>query len=275
MTNIKTLTPSTDRKTKNFNNKKTNLFYLAERPFSNIKYSQNNKMYISNNGILKEDFCNSKSCTVEKIFNDTSIDLSFNVEKYFKVNTKIEPWADPLYLYYFNNRHINVELENNDDIIITRPTKGIEDIYICFQTLAQCGVYKTVMKYNCSKIVKELDCELWAPLDIRKPFKLVKKQSLVNLEITKDYLYKDINKRVIGEIKQEYATWYIYHPLQLRTTLLQIYSEKNEIEKMEKGFLKKRTLNNLKNECKELKELFFNNEKDEEHFLANYAQFWF
>ena len=53
---------------------------------------------------------------------NVDIDLSFNKNEYFKIQTGISPWKDSLYLYYFNNRNLDLpknEIENTNDIVIS------------------------------------------------------------------------------------------------------------------------------------------------------------
>lgn len=84
----------------------------------------------------------------------------------------------------------------------------IDGILVCFQAKTVYGVYKTVMKYNLFALIKEIDCDLWAPIDIRKPFKLVEKCKTKDNKIPK-------RLQAIGEIKQEQSIWSIYHPVVL------------------------------------------------------------
>ena len=112
---------------------------------------------------------------------NVDIDLSFNKNEYFKIQTGIKPWRDSLYLYYFNNRNLDLpknEIENTNDIVITK-SKRRDETLVCFQTKAEIGVYKNVLKYEYFTLIKEFDCELWASLDIRKPFKLVQKEKVL------------------------------------------------------------------------------------------------
>ena len=249
-------------------NNKANIVFL-----NNVKYVENLKIYISDECILKEEFCKTeyylKNNIIQKLSLDKQIDMNFDRTEYFKINTDILPWGDPMYLRYFNNRNIDVdEIEANDTIVITYNIDNPNDILICFQTRAEFGVYKTVMNYNLFTFVKEIDCNLWAPLDIRKPFKLVEKNRVIPIDT------KNTKMNVIGEIKQEQTWWAIYHPIQLRETLLGIQKQKDKINKMEESFIKKRILNQLKTECNNLKESFFVENDDEYHFTNNFARFW-
>ncbi len=99
-------------------------------------------------------------------YEHADIDLSFNRNEYFKIQTDINAWSDSLYLYYYNNRNVNLpenEIENTNDIVITK-SKRSDEILVCFQTKAEFGVYKNVLKYESFTWIKELDCELWAAL---------------------------------------------------------------------------------------------------------------
>lgn len=247
-------------------NKKANIVFLK-----NVEYIENSKVYKSDECILKEEFCNTEYYhnTIKEVSLKTPIDMNFDTNEYFKINTDIFPWSDPMYLRYFNNRNIDVdEIETDDDIIITYDVDSPKDLLICFQTKAEYGVYKAVMKYNLFKLVKEIDCDLWAPLDIRKPFKLVEKNRVVPINS------KNKSMNVIGEIKQEQTWWAIYHPVQIRETLFGLKKQKEEIEKIKKPFLKKKAFNKYKQNCLNLKELLFVENDDEYYFTSQFAQFW-
>lgn len=116
-------------------------------------------------------------------------------------------------------------------------------------------------------MVKEIDCDLWAPIDIRKPFKLAKKCKTKNNKIPQ-------RLKAIGEIKQEQSIWYIYHPFQLHCTLSNIEKEKENIDLIKNDFLKSKSKQALMDNCKKLKEAFFDEEDDILRFLDDYPQFW-
>lgn len=244
---------------------KANIVFL-----NNVQYVENSKLYKSDECILKEEYCNTevylKNYMIKKVSFKDKIDLDFKRIEYFKVNTDILPWSDPNYLTYFNNINIDIDadkIETNDDIIITNYCTQL-DILVCFQTKAIYGVYKTVMKYNLFRLVKELNCELWAPLDIRKPFKLVEK--------SKKKAAKKL--KAIGEIKQEPVWWGIYHPFQLRYTTNNIENDKVNINNNINCTKRKKLQRTFNNNCELLKLFIFNDEDDTEIFLDNYPQFW-
>lgn len=292
---------------------KVNLNFMAP-----IKYCHNNKIYICNDGIFKEDLCDRRficNCIIEDIYNDEPIKFNFDINEYFKVNLNLNPWADCMYLYYINQRHIlktpNVELKAKDDIVIASPYDNAQDIMICFINSAQKGVYKSIIKYNYYRIIKEIGCNLYAPLDIRKPFKLVI-QNQTSDNSNSDVLTlptdkRSVNERIIGEINQEYGLWYIYHPLQIRTTLTNIRKEKEKIsnsikivdnsvhklktkkcnnflnlsdedynEQLSKlykeKFILKTGLSELSNECLRLKDVMLADDAD--GFKKLFADFW-
>ena len=155
------------------------------------------------------------------------------------------------------------DIENDDDIVITNHMLQ-QDILVCFQTKAMHGAYKTVMKYNLFRLVKEIGCDLWAPLDIRKPFKLVEK---TNKKCAKKL-------KAIGEIKQECAWWGIYHPFQLRHTISKLEIEKNKINSCVDSIQKEELNKNFYGSCVLLKLYLFEDEDDTEMFLDKYPQFW-
>lgn len=243
---------------------KANIVFL-----NNVQYIENSKIYKSAECTLKEEFCNPefylKRKTIEMVCEE-EISLDFNRTEYFKVDTDILPWSDKDYLDYFNNLNINVsedEIENEDDIVLTH---YFSDILVCFQTKAVYGVYKTVMKYNLFSFVKEINCDLWAPLDIRKPFKLVEK--------TKKKPAKKL--KAIGEIRQEPAWWAIYHPFQLRCTISNLEREKTQLKlHADDSKLAALDLELFQRKCELLKIKFFLEDDDDiEIFLENYPQFW-
>ena len=200
---------------------------------------------------------------------NVDIDLSFNKNEYFKIQTGIKPWRDSLYLYYFNNRNLDLpenEIENTNDIVITK-SKRRDEALVCFQTKAEFGVYKNVLKYEYFTLIKELDCELWASLDIRKPFKLVQKEKIL-------YLNRIPMTSVIRELKPDFGSWYIYHPLQLKTTLYNIAQERNAIQNIKNRFMQKKALLELEKSYEGILGNFFDDELDVEVFINNYAQFW-
>lgn len=200
---------------------------------------------------------------------NVDIDLSFNKNEYFKIQTGISPWKDSLYLYYFNNRNLDLpenEIENTNDIVITK-SKRRDETLVCFQTKAEFGVYKNVLKYEYFTLIKELDCELWASLDIRKPFKLVQKEKVL-------YLNRIPMTSVIRELKPDFGSWYIYHPLQLKTTLYNIAQERNAIQNIKNRFMQKKALLELEKSYEGILGNFFDDEPDVEVFINNYAQFW-
>lgn len=247
---------------------KANIVFLK-----NVQYIENSKIYKSDECILKEEFCNTeiycKNNMIENISLDNKIELDFDRTEYFKVNTDLMPWSYTGYLRCFNNLNIDIdpaEIETEDDMVLSCDDK-IDDILVCFQTKAVYGVYKTVMKYNLFALIKEIDCDLWAPLDIRKPFKLVKKCKTKDNRIPRKL-------KAIGEIKQEQSIWYIYHPFQLRCTLSNIEKEKENVDLIKNDFLKSKSKQALTDNCKKLKEAFFDEEYDILRFLDDYPQFW-
>ena len=120
-----------------------------------------------------------------------------------------------------------------------------------------------------------MDCDLWGSLDIRKPFKLIKRNKIIDINSSQKETGVDVNKKIIGEIKPEYAHWYIYHTTQLRTTLDNIAKEKSKIWKIKNNNERKQAIHNFRQELKVLKDCFFEDKEDEEWFLESYAQFWF
>lgn len=230
-------------------------------------------MYKSDECILKEEFCNTeiycKNNVIKNVLFENEIKLDFDRTEYFKINTELIPSSDTYHLRCFNNLNIDIdpaEIETEDDMVLTCDDK-IDDILICFQTKAVYGVYKTVMKYNLFALVKEIGCDLWAPIDIRKPFKLVKKCK------TKDNkIFKELKS--IGEIKQEQSIWYIYHPFQLRWTVSNIEKEKEKFDLIKNEYFKYKSKQSLTDDCEKLKIAFFDDEYDISRFLDDYPQFW-
>lgn len=254
-------------------NKKANVFYMG---YDNTVHYTQSKMYESNDCILKEDFINEGVFAIPTSKCKKNFNFKFNQNEYFKINTNIIPEAYIDFLYCFNNRNINVspdEIEKSNSIIIAT-SNDFSNICACFQTLADFGVYRTVMKYNYFTIVQELNCDLWSSLDIRKPFKLVKRNKLIDINTSIKNVEVDINKKIIGEIKPEYAHWYVYHPLQIKTTLNNITKEKSKIWKIKNNNERKQAIHNFRQELKALKNCFFEDKRDEEWFLESYTSFW-
>ena len=67
--------------------------------------------------IQRSQFMNNKN---------VDIDLSFNKKEYFKIQTGISPWKDSLYLYYFNNRNLDLP-ENEIEILTTLLLQNLKE----------------------------------------------------------------------------------------------------------------------------------------------------
>ncbi len=128
-------------------NKKANVFYMG---YNDTVYYMQSKMYESNDCILKEEFINEGFFAIPTLKFEKDFNFDFNLNEYFKINTNIVSSADCNYLYYFNNRNINLppnEIEISSDIIITI-SNDFSNICVCLETSADFEIYKTVMKYN-------------------------------------------------------------------------------------------------------------------------------
>ena len=70
---------------------------------------------------------------------------------------------------------------------------------------------------------------------IWNPAGLIKRNKIIDINSSQKETEVDVNKKIIGEIKPEYAHWYIYHPTQLRITLDNIAKEKSENAQLEEN----------------------------------------
>lgn len=157
---------------------KTNIFFMGDE----ICYNPITKIYKSDDCILKENFLNTEKVSKDNIIKkesfDNDINMDFERNEYFKVNTDILPYSDIMYPCYINNIYVDSaeEIEVDEEIVLTIEPKSIGAILACYQTKTKYGAYITFMKYNYFRMLKDLNCELWAPFDLRKPFKLVQKK---------------------------------------------------------------------------------------------------
>ncbi len=88
------------------------------------------------------------------------------------------------------------------------------------------------------------------------------------------YLNRIPMTSVIRELKPDFGSWYIYHPLQLRTTLHNIAQERNTIQNIKNRFMQKKALLELEKSYEGILGNFFDDEQDVRVFINNYAQFW-
>lgn len=238
---------------------KTNIFFMGDE----ICYNPITKIYKSDDCILKENFLNTEKVSKDNIIKkesfDNDINMDFERNEYFKVNTDILPYSDIMYPCYINNIYVDSaeEIEVDEEIVLTIEPKSIGAILACYQTKTKYGAYITFMKYNYFRMLKDLNCELWAPFDLRKPFKLVQKNNLININLKKEVFEKDISSRIIGEIKQEWTYWHVFHPKQLEITLENIEKEKQQIKSIKEELLRHKKLFYFKQEMQKLKYYFF------------------
>ena len=182
-----------------------------------------------------------------------------------------------MYPCYINNIYVDSaeEIEVDEEIVLTIEPKSIGAILACYQTKTKYGAYITVMKYNYFRMLKDLNCELWAPFDLRKPFKLVQKNNLININLKKEVFEKDISSRIIGEIKQEWTYWHVFHPKQLEITLENIEKEKQQIKSIKEELLRHKKLFDFKQEMQKLKYYFFRKTDGElSMYLDRFQKFW-
>lgn len=255
---------------------KTNIFFMGD----NICYNPITKIYKSDDCILKENFLNTEKISNDNIIKketfDNDINMDFYRNEYFKVNTDILPCSDIMYPCYINNIYVDfAKIEIDENIVLTIEPNTVDAILACFETKAKYGGYRTVMKYNYFRMVKDLNCELWAPFDLRKPFKLVQKNNLININLKKEVFEKDISSRIIGEIKQEWTYWHVFHPKQLEITLENIENEKQQIKSIKDELLRRKKLFHFKQEIKKLKYYFFRKTEGElSMYLDRFQKFW-
>ena len=218
----------------------------------------------------------SKDNIIKKESFDNDINMDFDRNEYFKVNTDILPYSDIIYPCYINNIYVeSAEIEIDENIVLTIETNTVDAILACFQTKSEYGGYRTVMKYNYFRMIKDLNWELWAPFDLRKPFKLVQKNNLININLKKEVFEKDISSRIIGEIKQEWTYWHVFHPKQLEITLENIENEKQQIKSIKDELLRRKKLFHFKQEIKKLKYYFFRKTEGElSMYLDRFQKFW-
>ena len=256
---------------------KTNIFFMGDE----ICYNPITKIYKSDDCILKENFLNTEKVSKDNIIKkesfDNDINMDFERNEYFKVNTDILPYSDIMYPCYINNIYVDSaeEIEVDEEIVLTIEPKSIGAILACYQTKTKYGAYITVMKYNYFRMLKDLNCELWAPFDLRKPFKLVQKNNLININLKKEVFEKDISSRIIGEIKQEWTYWHVFHPKQLEITLENIEKEKQQIKSIKEELLRHKKLFYFKQEMQKLKYYFFRKTDGElSMYLDRFQKFW-
>lgn len=255
---------------------KTNIFFMGD----NICYNPITKIYKSDDCILKENFLNTEKVSKDNIIKkesfDNDINMDFERNEYFKVNTDILPYSDIMYPCYINNIYVDfAKIEIDENIVLTIEPNTVDAILACFETKAKYGAYITVMKYNYFRMLKDLNCELWAPFDLRKPFKLVQKNNLININLKKEVFEKDISSRIIGEIKQEWTYWHVFHPKQLEITLENIEKEKQQIKSIKEELLRRKKLFHFKQEMQKLKYYFFRKTDGElSMYLDRFQKFW-
>ena len=256
---------------------KTNIFFMGDE----ICYNPITKIYKSDDCILKENFLNTEKVSKDNIIKKESFDndiiMDFERNEYFKVNTDILPYSDIMYPCYINNIYVDSaeEIEVDEEIVLTIEPKSIGAILACYQTKTKYGAYITVMKYNYFRMLKDLNCELWAPFDLRKPFKLVQKNNLINIYLKKEVFEKDISSRIIGEIKQEWSYWHVFHPKHLEITLENIEKEKQQIKSIKEELLRHKKLFYFKQEMQKLKYYFFRKTDGElSMYLDRFQKFW-
>lgn len=256
---------------------KTTIFFMGDE----ICYNPITKIYKSDDCILKENFLNTEKVSKDNIIKkesfDNDINMDFERNEYFKVNTDILPYSDIMYPCYINNIYVDSaeEIEVDEEIVLTIEPKSIGAILACYQTKTKYGAYITVMKYNYFRMLKDLNCELWAPFDLRKPFKLVQKNNLININLKKEVFEKDISSRIIGEIKQEWTYWHVFHPKQLEITLENIEKEKQQIKSIKEELLRRKKLFHFKQEMQKLKYYFFRKTDGElSMYLDRFQKFW-
>lgn len=255
---------------------KTNIFFMGDE----ICYNPVTKIYKSDDCILKENFLNTEKVSKDNIIKkesfDNDINMDFERNEYFKVNTDILPYSDIMYPCYINNIYVDfAKIEIDENIVLTIEPNTVDAILACFETKAKYGAYITVMKYNYFRMLKDLNCELWAPFDLRKPFKLVQKNNLININLKKEVFEKDISSRIIGEIKQEWTYWHVFHPKQLEITLENIEKEKQQIKSIKEELLRHKKLFYFKQEMQKLKYYFFRKTDGElSMYLDRFQKFW-
>lgn len=256
---------------------KTNIFFMGD----NICYNPITKIYKSDDCILKENFLNTEKVSKDNIIKkesfDNDINMDFDRNEYFKVNTDILPYSDIMYPCYINNIYVDSaeEIEVNENIVLTIEPNTVDALLACFETKTKYDAYITVMKYNYFRMVKDLNCELWASFDLRKPFKLVQKNNLININFKREVFEKDISSRIIGEIKQEWTYWHVFHPKQLEITLENIEKEKQQIKSIKEELLRHKKLFYFKQEMQKLKYYFFRKTDGElSMYLDRFQKFW-